>query len=144
MSRKINILQTKLSNKQKHTLEYWQVATKEIENTCLSVLHLFYKNNDYENYLKYQQQFMNFKDIRTALFDIVLRTIETDNLLLIESVTIDAVKQLMDMITLNPKLNVSTGKSVAVRRSVTPLYNQIALIIVQCMSKLKNKLKEIG
>lgn len=145
MSRKITNLQRKLSSHQKHTLEYWRVATNEIENTCLSVLHILYQNNDYKNYLTYQQQFRNFKDIRNALFDVVLRTVETDNLFLMEDICIDAVKQLMNMIVLYPQKNqYSTGKSVKLKRSIGRIYNQIALIIVECMSKLKTKVKEIG
>lgn len=145
MSRKINILQSKLSNKQKHTLDYWRVATKEMENTCLSVLHLFYKNNDYENYLKYQLQFRNFKDIRIVLSEVVLKTVETNNLMLMESMVVDAVKQLMNMITLNPSVNQqSIGKSTTFERTVSRLYNEIALIIIECMLLLKTKLKDLG
>lgn len=134
-----------LSNKQRHTLDYWRVATKEIENTCLSVLHLLYKNNDYENYLKYQNQFRNFKDIRSVLSEIVLRTVETNNLFLMESMVVDSVKQLKNMIALKPSVNqFSLGKSTAFERTVSRLYNEIAFIIIECMLLLKNKLNDIG
>lgn len=142
MSRKINIFQAKLSNKQKHTLDYWRLSTKEIENTCLSVLHLLYQNNDFENYLKYQRQFRNFKDIRNVLSDIVLKTVETNNLLLMESMVIDSVKQLMNVIALKPMVKqYSNGPF---KKTVNRLYNEIALIIIECMLILKNKLQDIG
>lgn len=145
MSRKVNILQSKLSNKQKHTLDYWRVATKEMENTCLSVLHMFFKNNDYENYLKYQLQFRNFKDIRIILSEVVLRTVETNNLLLMESMVVDAVKQLMNMIALNPPVDqCSFKKGTTFEKTVSRLYNEIALIIMECMLLLKAKLHDLG
>lgn len=145
MSRKSNILQTKLSNKQKHTLDYWQTATKEIENTCLSVLHLLYQNDDYENYLKYQRQFSNFKDVRNVLSGIVSRTVETNNLYLMENMVVDAVRQLMNMIALKPSVNqCDIAKTTALDTTVSRLYNEIALIIVECMSMLKTKLQDIG
>lgn len=146
MSRKINIFQAKLSNKQKHTLDYWRVSTKEIESTCLSVLHVLYQNNDYENYLKYQRQFRNFKDIRNVLSDIVLKTVETNNLLLMENMVVDSVKQLMNVIVLKPTVNLCSNgiPSTAFKKTVSRLYNEIALIIIECMLLLKNKLQDIG
>lgn len=138
-------LQTNLSNKQKHTLDYWQMATQEIENTCLSVLHLLYQNDDYENYLKYQRQFCNFKDVRKVLSGIVSKTVETNNLFLMESMVLDAVRQLMNMISLKTSVNHSfIAQSQGFDRTVNRLYNEIAVIIVECMSMLKNKLEEIG
>lgn len=141
MNKKSNDFRPKLSNKQKHTLDYWIVATKEIENTCLSVLNLFYQNDDYTNYLKYQQQFRNFQEIRNVLSSIVLKTVETNNLLFMESVVVDSVKQLMNTIVLNSAGNESVmGKTTAIRR----MYNEIALIIVKCMLMLKRKIQEVG
>lgn len=145
MSKKINVFQTEVSDKQKLTLDYWQTATNEIENTCLSVLHLLYQNDDYENYLKYQRQFNNFKDVRNILSGIVLRTVETNNLYLMENMVVDSVRQLINMITLNPSVNqFCISESTEFDKTVSRLYNEIALIIVECMSMLKNKLQIIG
>lgn len=141
MNKKTKISQSKLSNKQRHTLQYWSEATKEIENTCLSVLNLLYQNNDYVSYLEYQQQFNKFKEIRNVLSGIVIKTVETNNLSFMESVVVDSVKQLMNMIALNSTGNESKiGKTTAIRR----MYNELALIIVKCMVILKQKIQDVG
>ncbi|KAG4069121.1 hypothetical protein HA402_008432 [Bradysia odoriphaga] len=140
MNRKTNIFLSKLSNKQRHTLDYWRVATQEIENTCLSVLNLMYQNDDYANYMRYQQQFQNFKEIRNVLSSIVLKTVETNNLLFMESVVVDSVKQLMNTIVLN-----SVGDESTIRETtaIRCMYNEIALIIVKCMLILKKKIQDV-
>ncbi|XP_037033555.1 uncharacterized protein LOC119072443 isoform X2 [Bradysia coprophila] len=140
MNRKTNIFLSKLSNKQRHTLDYWRVATQEIENTCLSVLNLMYQNDDYANYLRYQQQFQNFKEIRNVLSNIVLKTVETNNLLFMESVVVNSVKQLMNTIVLN-----SAGNEGTIRKTtaISRMYNEIALIIVKCMLILKKKIQDV-
>lgn len=139
MNRKPNNFPSKLSNKQKHTLDYWRVATREIENTCLSVLHLFYRNDDYVNYLKYQQHFRNFKDFRSVLSDVVLKTVETNNFFLMESVVIDSVKHLQNIITMNSSMHRNRRETEFGRH-----YNEIALIIIKCLLILKNKLRDLG
>lgn len=136
-----NIENTQLTNKQKHTLEYWRITTNEIENTCLSVLHLLYQEDDFENYLKYQCQFSKFKEIRNVLFDIVFRTVKTNNLFLMESVVVDAVKLLMKVIELTPSAN---ENFIPFERNVCHSYDEIALIIIECMSILKSKLQDMG
>lgn len=129
-----------LSKQQKNAFDYWNGATSQLEKTSRSVLELFRRNNDRENYAKYENQYDDFKRMYNALTKDVGNAIQSNNLKHMEQVIADAVKKLKDKIY----LHVTSSEKNQLQSSMSEEYDEALLALKKCMEQVRKKLQIVG
>ncbi|KAJ6645628.1 hypothetical protein Bhyg_00835 [Pseudolycoriella hygida] len=128
---------TSLSKHQQNALDYWNGAINELERTSTSVLDLFRRNNDSENYAKYSNQYDDFVNMRKSLAKDVRNAIQSNNLERMEKIISDAIRTLKDKVYLRG----SPSEKSQLRSSMSEEYDEALMAITQCMAHLRKKLQ---
>ncbi|KAG4069074.1 hypothetical protein HA402_008385 [Bradysia odoriphaga] len=129
-----------LSKQQKNAFDYWNGATNQLEKTSLSVLDLFRRNNDGKNFTIYQNQYEDFKRMRSTLTQDVTNAIQSNNLKHMEGVITDAMKKLKDKVYLHHTAQTETNK---LRSSLSEEYDEALLALKHCMEQVRKKLQVV-
>ncbi len=129
-----------LTKQQKNALDYWTGATNQLDKTSRSVLDLFRRNDDSQNYTKYLNQYEDFKRMRDTLAKDVGNAITSNNLKHMEVVIDDAVKRLKDKIY----LHVKQSKKYQLQSSMSEEYDEALLALKRCMEQVRKKLQIVG
>lgn len=129
-----------LSKQQKNALDYWNGAISQLEKTSRSVLELFRRNNDSQNYTKYESLYDDFKTMRNTLAKDVRSAIQTNNLKHMEEVITNAVKKLKDKIY----LHAIPSENYQLQSSMSEEYDQALSALTKCMAQVRKKLQIVG